>query len=69
MDEVEKNVNSAQVKYDRNKDKLERINRVLINAKAGIEHLCEKLIEIKLQGVPNVQVTDNTLVEAMIQCE
>ena len=69
VDEVEKNVNAAQAKYDRNKDKLERIEKTLINAKAGIEHLCEKLNEIKLQGVPNVLVSDNTLVEAMIQCE
>ena len=69
VDEVEKNVNNAQAKYDRNKDKLERIEKALINAKAGIEHLCEKLNEIKLAGLPNVVVSDNTLVEAMIQCE
>ncbi len=69
VDEVEKNVNAAQNKYDRNKDKLERINKITVNAKAGIEHLCEKLNDIKLEGVPNVFVTDNTLVEALIQCE
>ena len=69
VDEVEKNVNSAQAKYDRNKEKLERINKVLVNAKAGIEHLCEKLNDIKLEGIPNVKVLDNTLVEALIQCE
>lgn len=66
VDEVEKNVNAAQSKYDRNKEKLERINKVLVNAKAGIEHLCEKLNDIKLEGIPNVIVTDNTLVEALI---
>ncbi|CDW80685.1 UNKNOWN [Stylonychia lemnae] len=69
MDEVEKNVNSAQLKYNSNKEKLERINKILVNAKAGIEHLSEKLNDIKLEGVPNVVVTDNTLVEALIQCE
>jgi hypothetical protein len=57
------------MKYDRNNDKLERINKILVNAKAGIEHLCEKLNDIKLEGIPNVMVTDNTLVEALIQCE
>ena len=45
---------------------MERINKILVNAKAGIEHLCEKLNDIKLEGVPNVLVTDNTLVEALI---
>ncbi len=69
VDEVEKNVNSAQSKFDRNKEKLERINKALVNSKAGIEHLCEKMNDIKLEGVPNVFVTDNTLVEALIQCE
>jgi len=39
IDEVEKNVNTAQFKFERNKDKLERINKSLVNAKAGIEHL------------------------------
>lgn len=48
---------------------MERINKVLVNAKAGIEHLSEKLNDVKLEGVPNVVVTDNTLVEALIQCE
>ena len=69
VDEVEKSVNAAQAKFDRNKEKLERINKVLVSAKAGIEHLCEKLNDIKLEGIPNVAVTDNTLVEALIQCE
>lgn len=66
IDEVEKNVNEAQAKYDRNKEKLERINKSLVNAKAGIEHLSEKLNDIKLEGIPTVNVTDGTLVEALI---
>jgi len=37
-----------------------------VSAKAGIEHLSEKLNDIKLEGIPNVQVTDNALVEALI---
>lgn len=69
VDEVERNVNSAQQKYERNKDKLERINKVLVNAKAGIEHLSEKLQDIKLEGIPNMVINDNTLIEALIQCE
>jgi len=69
VDEVEKNVSAAQTKYDRNKEKLERINKVLVNAKAGIEHLSEKLNDIKIEGIPNVVVSDNTLVDALIQCE
>lgn len=69
VDEVEKNVAGAQNKFDRNKDKLERINKVLVNAKSGIEHLCDKLTDIKLENMPNIVVTDNSLVEALIQAE
>mmetsp|Transcript_25042 Transcript_25042/g.24511 ORF Transcript_25042/g.24511 Transcript_25042/m.24511 type:complete len:198 (+) Transcript_25042:923-1516(+) len=69
IDEVEKNVTNSQNKFDRNKEKLERINKVLVDAKAGIEHLSEKLNDIKQEGVPKVVVTDNTLVESLNQCE
>lgn len=41
----------------------------MVNAKAGIEHLCEKLTDVKIEGMPNVVVTDNTLVEALNQAE
>lgn len=51
IDEVEKNVMLSQNKYDRNKDKLVRINKVLVNAKAGIEHIYEKLQDIKIEGL------------------
>jgi hypothetical protein len=40
---VEKNVVSAQNKLDRNKDKYERIFKILVNVKSGIEHLYENL--------------------------
>ncbi len=69
IDEVDKNVNSAQVKYERNKEKLERINKIMVNANAGIKHLAEKLDDIKLESIPNVIVQDNTLVEALLQAE
>ena len=69
VDEVEKNVRNAQCKFDRNKDRLERINQNLVNVKAGVEHLQEKLTDIRLEGVSNVVVTDNTLVEALVQVE
>ena len=69
IDEVDKNVGSAAIKYERNKEKLERINKILVNANAGIKHLAEKLDDIKLESIPNVVVQDNTLVEALLQAE
>lgn len=69
LDEMESSVNSAQTEFERNKENLERINKVIVNAKSGIEHLCEKIADIKVNGVPNVPVTDSTLVEALQHCD
>lgn len=59
------------MKHERNKDKLDKINKILVNSKAGIEHLCEKLADVKLEtrGQPNIRVNDDTMVDALIQCE
>jgi wobble nucleotide-excising tRNase len=71
IDDVEKNVGDAQVELDRNKEKLERINKVLVNSKAGIEHLCEKLSDVKIESSQQqvITVTDTSLVEALSQAE
>ena len=45
------------------------MRKVLINSKAGVEHLCEKLADVKIEGIPNIMVTDDTLVEALVQCD
>ena len=45
------------------------MRKVLINSKAGVEHLCEKLADVKIEGIPNLVVTDDTLVEALVQCD
>jgi len=69
IDEVEKNVAEAQGRYERNKDKLERINRIVIDSKAGIEHVSDRLLDLKLDDEPNIVVTEDTLVESLMQIE
>lgn len=69
INELEKNVVDAQARYEKNKDKLERIVKKLVDSKAGIEHLSDKLIDIKLDDEPNITVTDDTLVESLMQIE
>ena len=67
---MERNLNLAQQKHNHQKERIEKINKVLINSKAGIEHLCTKLADIKLEtGEPNIKVSDETLVEALVQCD
>jgi len=42
------------------------MTKVLVNAKAGVEHLCEKLADIQIAGSSNIIVTDDTMVEALV---
>ena len=67
IDEIENNVNHAVNKCERTKNKYERISKILVNAKTGIEHLAEKLDFFKLEGKPNLIVTDDSLVEVLAQ--
>lgn len=39
IDEIENNVNNAINKCERTKLKYERVSKILVNVKAGIEHL------------------------------
>lgn len=68
FDEIESNVNNVSNKCERARLKYERISKILINAKAGIEHLAHKLESHELPGKANIPVTDDTLVEALSQC-
>jgi len=68
FDEIESNVNNVSNKCERARLKYERISKILINAKAGIEHLAHKLETHELPGKANIPVTDETLVEALSQC-
>lgn len=45
--------------------KYERVQKILVNVKAGIEHLYEKLEFFKLEGKPNIVISDDTLVEGL----
>jgi len=42
IDEIESNVNVLSIKCERFKLKYERLSKILVNAKAGIEHLNDK---------------------------
>ncbi|CAD8072020.1 unnamed protein product [Paramecium primaurelia] len=67
IDEIENNVNNAINKCERTKLKYERVQKILVNVKAGIEHLYEKLEFFKLEGKPNIVISDETLVDGLSQ--
>jgi hypothetical protein len=43
VDEFESHLSEANSKCERNKQKYERIAKILINVKSGVEHLADKL--------------------------
>ena len=54
MDEFEDHLNEAKARCDRNRKKFERVSKVLIDVKAGIDHLMDKLEVVQLDGEDSV---------------
>ena len=55
-------------KIERQRVKYERLTKVLVAVKAGIQHLAERLEGVKLEEPPLV-LTDDNMVEVLMQCE
>ena len=55
-------------KSERQRVKYERLTKVLVAVKAGIQHLAERLEGVKLEEPPLV-LTDDNMVEVLMQCE
>eukprot|EP00802_Teleaulax_amphioxeia_P011631 Tamp_11665.p1 GENE.Tamp_11665~~Tamp_11665.p1 ORF type:complete len:551 (-),score=247.86 Tamp_11665:47-1699(-) len=68
VDEFESHLSEASSKCERNKQKYERVAKILINVKSGVEHLADKLEPITVEQEA-VVMTDSTVVEVLAQCE
>mmetsp|Transcript_19933 Transcript_19933/g.64893 ORF Transcript_19933/g.64893 Transcript_19933/m.64893 type:complete len:579 (+) Transcript_19933:36-1772(+) len=68
VDEYEQQLLESNGKCDRSRLKFERVARILIAMKAGTEHLADKLEGIKIEA-PQIPVSDETVVDVMMQCE
>merc|ERR1719473_740995 len=70
IDDFESHLAEASEKFDRNRSKFERMAKMLINMKAGIGHLAEKLTIIVLEGgEAPIEMSDETVEEVLQQCE
>jgi len=56
-------------KFERQRHKYERLAKVLVSVKAGIQHLSERLEGVKLPEELPIELTDDNLVEVLQQCE
>merc|ERR1719230_893302 len=68
-EDLESHLNEAQAKCDRNRGKFERIAKVLIDVKAGVDHIGANLTPIKLDGEAPIEISDETVEEVLSQCE
>eukprot|EP01006_Ploeotia_vitrea_P056927 TRINITY_DN68136_c1_g1_i29.p1 TRINITY_DN68136_c1_g1~~TRINITY_DN68136_c1_g1_i29.p1 ORF type:complete len:398 (-),score=94.09 TRINITY_DN68136_c1_g1_i29:704-1897(-) len=68
MDDFETHLAEAQSQCEKQRTKYEKVAKILINAKAGTEHLYERLSVIKTDLVP-LAMSDETVVEILKQCE
>merc|ERR1712070_673393 len=70
IDDFESHLAEATEKCDRNRSKFERMVKMLIDMKAGVGHLAEKLTIIQLEGgEATIEVSDETVEEVLQQCE
>jgi len=60
---------SERNKLERQRHKHERLARVMIAVKAGVQHLSERLEGVKLEGQAPHVLTDDNMVEVLQQCE
>merc|ERR1719482_1512857 len=70
IDDFETHLSEAGERYERHRTKFERLAKMLIDMKAGIAHLGEKLCIINLEGgEAPIEMSDETVEEVLQQCE
>ena len=64
---MERNIALAKVKHERSNQKYDKISKTLVNSKAGIQHLCDKLVDETLhgRGLAAVAVKDDNMVKSL----
>jgi len=68
VDEFETHLTEAHYQCDKNRQKYERVAKILINVKAGVEHLYDKLSVFK-SDIQQIPMSDETVVDILKQCE
>jgi len=69
VDEYEQKLGEANSRCEKNRKRYDKMARLLVNAKAGIEHLAERLEHVKLPEAAKLNMSDETVLEILTQCE
>ena len=67
LEELEEKLAKVMKKYEKSKGKYQKIVEIIQDAKSGIEHIAEMIESVKLEGQANIPVSDENLIEALIQ--
>jgi hypothetical protein len=68
VEACEKKLSDSSHQQDRVKTRHGRLTQVFVDIRAGIEHMADKLEPVKLDQ-PAVPVSDDTIVDVMLQCD
>ena len=68
VEECERKLAEASQAQERVKTRHGRLTKVFVDIRAGIEHMSDKLEPVKLDQ-PAVPVSDDTIVDVMLQCD
>ena len=72
VDDYEQQLTESTANNDRVKSKFERLNKVMVSMKAGTEHLVDRLDNTHTEAYSSsgsLVITDETVVEALADCE
>ena len=68
VDEFEAHLHETNARCERNRYRYEHLAKILINVKAGVEHLVSNMKDFKPDVVPPL-ITDETIIEVLKVCE
>jgi len=70
VDEYDAKLSEASSKCDKNRKRYEKMAKLLVNAKAGIEHLADRLEVVKTgEGTARQEMSDETVLSILQHCE
>ena len=69
VDEYDAKLAEANSKCDKNRKRFDKMAKLLVNAKAGIQHLADRLEPVKLPDAQKLDMSDDNVLKILNDCE
>jgi hypothetical protein len=69
VDEYDAKLAEANSKCDKNRKRFDKMAKLLVNAKAGIQHLADRLEPVKLPDAQKLDMSDEHVLKILADCE